>query len=198
MKNLLIAIFMILFGTGVNAKEVITIESKSSVKLNYEQFKSNVVEIKNKSMQTFDVRVQDAATEEWVKGFGLNAQGKAVVDVAPTHDLVLTNNSKKDITVVLEFKKRVEEQARENVAGQYITFTLHNSSSKSIPLVIPTVMNPNLSPFSNSGVKLQVGQKIFYKKNGKKKLLLVVDESIAEGEKVDVAALIASLEQKQQ
>ncbi len=46
--------------------------------------------------------------------------------------------------------------------------TFHNGSLKSIPLQIPSVMNPNLSPLSDSGVDLEVGQKVFYFPNGKK------------------------------
>jgi hypothetical protein len=55
-------------------------------------------------------------------------------------------------------------------------------------------MNPKLSPISNSGVSLKMGQKIYYKKRGKKKLLLIVDDKIKAGDKIDVAKLIADLE----
>jgi hypothetical protein len=56
--------------------------------------------------------------------------------------------------------------------------TFHNGSLKSIPLNIPGVMNPNLFPISDSGVTLEVGQKVFYfpnGKKGKKELLFEVD-----------------------
>jgi len=72
----------------------------------------------------------------------------------------------------------------------YVKFTLRNNSMKSIPLVIPRVMNPNLSPQSNSGVTLKLGQKIFFKKGRKKYVLLVVDETLKEGMVLDVAKLI--------
>jgi hypothetical protein len=58
--------------------------------------------------------------------------------------------------------------------------TFHNGSLKSIPLNIPGVMNPNLSPISDSGVTLEVGQKVFYfpnGKKGKKELLFEVDNT---------------------
>lgn len=68
-------------------------------------------------------------------------------------------------------------------SAKYVDFTLRNESAKSIPLIIPNVMNPNLSPMSNSGVKLQVGQEVYFfpkgkKPLGKKEILLVVDESL--------------------
>ena len=62
--------------------------------------------------------------------------------------------------------------------SQTIPMTFHNGSLKSIPLNIPGVMNPNLFPISDSGVTLEVGQKVFYfpnGKKGKKELLFEVD-----------------------
>lgn len=56
-----------------------------------------------------------------------------------------------------------------NVKAQNIPMTFHNGSFSYIPLVIPGVMNPNLSPKSNSGVSLDVGQKVYFFPNGKKK-----------------------------
>ena len=56
-----------------------------------------------------------------------------------------------------------------NLNAQNIPMTFHNGSFKSIPLFIPGVMNPNLNPYSNSGVGLDVGQKIYFFTDGKKK-----------------------------
>jgi hypothetical protein len=67
-----------------------------------------------------------------------------------------------------------------NGSAQAIPMTFHNGSLKSIPLHIPGVMNPNLSPLSNSGIELEPGQKIFYfpnGKKGKKELLFEVDNT---------------------
>ena len=76
-----------------------------------------------------------------------------------------------------------------------VPFTLRNNSLKSIPLIIPGVMNPNLSPMSNSGVDLKVGQEIFFKYKGKKTLLLTVTEEL-KNTKVDVSKLIAQKEKE--
>ena len=54
-------------------------------------------------------------------------------------------------------------------------------------------MNPNLSPQSNSGVRLKVGQEIKYKKGGRAHLLLVVDDSIKEGDVLLVGERIAQV-----
>ena len=65
-----------------------------------------------------------------------------------------------------------------SVKAQNIPMTFHNGSFHSIPLIIPGVMNPNLSPKSDSGVGLDVGQKVYFFPNGKKKnreLLFIVN-----------------------
>lgn len=74
-----------------------------------------------------------------------------------------------------------------------IPFTFHNSTLQSIPLIIPGVMNPNLSPKSDSGVNLAIGQKVLFKYRGKREVLFVVDESMrGDGtrQRLDVATLI--------
>ena len=70
-----------------------------------------------------------------------------------------------------------------------VPFTLRNNSLKSIYLEIPGVMNPNLSPMSNSGVDLREGQKIYFFDGRRKYLLLEVTADL-EGEKLDVSELI--------
>ena len=72
-----------------------------------------------------------------------------------------------------------------------ISFTLRNASDTSIPLLIPGVMNPNLSPNSDSGVTLKIGQEILYRKNVKSRVLLVVDESIEQGSVIEISQIYA-------
>ena len=187
--------FVILFGFSANAKETVTVKSNSSVTLSYDEFQTCRVQIKNTSATPFDVSVENASSKEWIRGFGLAAKARVFVDVSSEQVLILTNSSEKDIEVVLDFVERKTASAKkDSPRPQSITFTLHNSSAKSIPLVIPSVMNPSLSPFSDSGVRLRMGQKVYYRKRGKRKLLLIVDETIKGGDKIDVAKLIRTLE----
>lgn len=58
------------------------------------------------------------------------------------------------------------------------SFVLKNETLKSIPLVIPGVMNPNLSPMSYSGVTLEEGQEIFFLEDKKRYLLLEVSTDL--------------------
>jgi hypothetical protein len=67
-----------------------------------------------------------------------------------------------------------------HVNAQNISMTFHNGSDKPIYLVIPGVMNPNLSPQSTSGVSLEVGQKVYFFPKGnsrKKEVLFTVDSN---------------------
>lgn len=73
---------------------------------------------------------------------------------------------------------------------QYVSFTLRNETLKSIPLIIPGVMNPNLSPQSNSGVRLKIGQEIKYRKGLKTHVLFIVDGTIEEGVIIKVGKLL--------
>ena len=82
--------------------------------------------------------------------------------------------------------------AHQSVA-QTIQFTFHNGSLKSIPLAIPSVMNPNLNPLSNSGVSLNVGQNVYFYPNGtskKRELLFTVDESFQQDQVLEIDAII--------
>ena len=78
-------------------------------------------------------------------------------------------------------------------ADTSISFTLYNPLLKYIPLVIPGVMNPNLSPLSRSGVTLAVGQQIFIIRDRKRELLYTVPADLAPGTEVNCATLIENL-----
>lgn len=52
-----------------------------------------------------------------------------------------------------------------------------NESAKSIPLIIPTVMNPNLSPNSKSSVIVRYGQEILFKHQYRVHILTVINDN---------------------
>lgn len=84
-------------------------------------------------------------------------------------------------------------QSTSSTYAQSIQFTFHNGSLKSIPLVIPSVMNPNLSPMSNSGIELKIGQNVYFFPNGsskKRALLFTVDESFQQNQVLEIDELI--------
>ena len=178
------------------AKEKVDIPARKSVELTYAEFAMYDVKINNKSGKQVNVSVLNPNTRKQVSGFGLGPMGKAVLYVAEGNILKLKNTSSKDISITLDFVERKPKP----VASSYketVNFTLHNSSLKSIPLIIPGVMKPNLSPMSNSGVSLEMGQKIYYKKGLSRVLVLTVDENIENGDKIDMAKLVKNIEKDQ-
>jgi len=82
-----------------------------------------------------------------------------------------------------------------SIAQKSPLFTLHNTTAKSIKLWIPNYMNPNLSPFSKSGVRLKAGKKIYFKYKGRKKLLLEVTQDL-DGKTLNVNQLIKRRKQE--
>lgn len=68
--------------------------------------------------------------------------------------------------------------------------TFENRSNETISLEIPGVMNPNLSPTSKSGVTLNPGQKVYFKINGRRELLLEVRDE-KDGQVIVVNELVA-------
>jgi hypothetical protein len=193
MKKTFISLIILVAGVQLLAKEKITIPASDAVELTYEQFALYDVQIASRSGDPLDVSVIDPDSREQVSGFGLAARGKVVLYVAEGNVLKLENSSSSDVTVVIDFVDR-EPAIEKTSPAKSVTFTLHNSSSESIPLVIPGVMNPNLSPMSNSGVALEIGQKIYYKQGMKKVLILTVDSSIENGDKIDIAARVEKIE----
>ncbi|MEM6643013.1 MAG: hypothetical protein AAF616_08550 [Bacteroidota bacterium] len=193
MKKAVLIIGILVAAYELMAQEKIVIAPLKSVDLTYTEFAAKDVKLNSKSNKQIDVSVIDPTTKKQVSGFGLAPLGKAKMTVDEGNILRLKNTSAKEVNVVVSFVKR---EARKEVSQSVarIEFTLHNSSLKSIPLVIPDVMNPNLSPMSNSGVSLKVGQKIYYKKGLSKVLILTVDESIKQGDKIDVAKLVKNLD----
>ncbi|MGD1847143.1 MAG: hypothetical protein ACFB10_17270 [Salibacteraceae bacterium] len=193
MKTILLSLALSLIYLSNYAKEVVTIQPNSTFVLDAEKVTTNRIQIRNMSTLPFDVSVRSTISKEWIKGFGMAPKGKATISIDFGQELTLINKTSEAIEVTLHFINAKTPRAEQTNQQPKITFTLHNSTGQSIPLIIPNVMNPNLSPYSNSGVSLAVGQKIYCKTNGKRQLILVVDDTIRQGEKIDVAQLIEAL-----
>lgn len=83
--------------------------------------------------------------------------------------------------------------------AQNINFTFHNGSLKSIPLFIPSVMNPNLNPLSTSGISLAIGQSVYFypDENSKKRaLLFTVDQTFVQNQVLEIDQLIEKRKQE--
>ena len=147
-----------------------------------------IATVKNKSAYPVEVRVMDKANKNKIKGFGLRKFGIAKLTIEKDQRLLIDANraAKVKVTYSLPAPKPVVPKI---ISSKTISFYLINTTNKSIPLRIPGVMNPNLSPNSESKVNLTIGQEIFLNKLGRRKRILVVTTDIKNGQKIDVSQL---------
>ena len=204
MKNLFFLALALLLGSCTAIK----IPAGQSLEIDYPDYENYTVRLNNKTNQGFDVKMVNKTTGEKQGSFGIGRKAKVDVNMQAGNKLVLQNNSTSEKRVSWKVSKTQKKEIKTAVAenttkskkpkntNTVIRFTLANESAKNIPLIIPSVMNPNLSPFSASGVDLQVGQEIFFKVKGKKYLLLSVDDSIQQDSTLDVAALLKKRKQE--
>lgn len=189
MKYFSYLIVLLFFITSCSSgKMSLSIPANQSIELDLPQYEVYSASLKNKSLKEVSVAVLSKENEKQVRGFGLGTKGKAEVMVEQNSKLRLKNNSNSSLKITVDIEPK--DMSVFNRTGDYIKFTLQNTTAKSIPLLIPSVMNPNLSPFSKSGVDLKVGQEILFRANGKRYVLFTVDNSIAQGSMIDVAKLI--------
>lgn len=184
-----VAILMTSIGLLLGQKSSLEIPPQSSLELDYANYEMYQLELKNKMSKGLEIKVLNKKTGAFVRGFGLGPVGKVEVMVESSSKIVFVNTSNK--TAALSVTVKEMDAAKVNKANTgLISFTLVNSSSESIPLIIPNVMNPNLSPNSKSGVDLKIGQELLFRNKGKRYVLLTVDESIEEGQQLDVYELL--------
>ena len=170
-------------------KMVVQVPANDSIEIDYPEYQSYKAVLKNSLLTDVEVKVLNRETGEQISGFGLNNNSKVHVNIVENAKLVLVNDSDKDTKLKMSVKEEKMSISKTDTR-KYIRFTLRNNTAKSIPLIIPTVMNPNLSPFSNSRVDLKVGQKVLFRAKGKKHVLLVISSKIKDGEVLDVAKLL--------
>ena len=188
MKNLIAFLIIFIAASLSSMAKTYTIKPYSSVEIWFDEFDTMDAVIRNLKRVEIEVAVIDTLTDIQKKGFGLNGLGKATLGVERGRVLKLSNKNARAAKVSVTFTPKQEE--KETDWSQYLQLTLRNSSAKSIPLMIPNVMNPNLSPMSNSGVSLKRGQEIYFKYKGKKELLLIIDDSFSNGDKIEMATVI--------
>ena len=183
-------IFTLVLSACSNHQLRIQIPSKEKVVLDYPNYDVFTAGLQNRSLTTLNVKVVSKKTEERVRSFGLGAMASEKVMVEQENQLVLLNDGNQTI----KLRVSITEAARKRTPKKavYKSFTLENKGAKSIPLIIPNVMNPNLSPFSESGVDLKIGQEILFRSGIKKYVLLTVDETIKNGDVLNVGNLLAA------
>lgn len=189
-KTVINSILLVVFALSATAqKSNLEIASNSSLELDYPDYQMYELQLKNNTGAGLDIKVQNKETGEFVRGFGLGPLGKVEVLVEAGSKIVFTNNSTKMGKLSVKLLNTDVQSKTASTEGR-ISFKLINPSSESIPLIIPNVMNPNLSPNSSSGVDLKIGQELLFRNGLKKYVLLTVDENIKNGQEIDVYELL--------
>lgn len=177
------------FGSCGMNRTTVSIPAKQNIVLDYPDYSLYSAQIKNQTFKPIEVKVWSKEDDTTIRGFGLSGLGNAKVMVEKENQLVLVNGGEKNVKIKLKIKAERPKVAE--IASTYVSFILENTSNESIPLWIPNVMNPNLSPNSKSAVELKYGQKIFFRNGMKKHLLLEVDEKLAQKTVIDVVQLLS-------
>lgn len=192
MKHFLFACTVfITLSSCATTDSLVNIPANKNIQINNKGMNSYEATIKNKSFLDLEVAVIDSKTKEKTSGFGLGKKAKVEVIVSDGKTLHISNPTNKSARVKIDHKRMGTNQIfNPKSSNDYVSFTLVNNTAKSIPLIIPTVMNPNLSPFSKSGVDLKFGQKVFFRAKGKRHILLIVNDKIKDGDQIKVGKLL--------
>lgn len=169
-------------------KMVALVDANDELALTYTSYDYHNIQLKNNSSNVVEVGVQSSTSNELLRGFGLGANSQATLMVEKGNKLVLRNSTDNEIEVAIKSSEGTAPKPLNK--NESVNLTFRNNSATSIPLIIPTVMNPNLSPFSNSGITLKMGQEILFKAKGKRYVLFTIDETFEEGEVIQVATLL--------
>jgi len=195
MKRTIVFLFLsISLSYGQNdkvQKSTLLIPPKQVVRIDYPLYQGFMVRLWNKSKFDLGVSARDKKTDSLHKGFGLSKGSTARLTIEKNLYLQLENRFLTPLKVEFTLQKgiAVKKKSTQSLTPQR-AFYLENNTAQTLPLRIPGIMNPNLSPFSRSGVNLANGQKIYLDLNGKRILILTVSDSIAHGDRIDVATLI--------
>jgi hypothetical protein len=195
--NPLLFLLFLFFGTFVQAqtkkqipKSTLVIPPKQIVRIDYPYMKGFSVKLWNKSKFELGVSAREHQSDSLYKGFGIDNNAFATLSVEENQYLQLENRFIAPLKVEYILFKSGSGKKKRTVANRTVAFYLVNSTAQTLPVLIPGIMNPKLTPFSQSGVELPWGQKIFLKTAGEKLLLLTVTDSIPKGARIDVADLI--------
>lgn len=193
MKHILF--LLVLFSSVIHAqgkweKSTLVIPPKQIVQIDYPYFKGFTVKLWNKSKFDVGVSARLHATDSIQKGFGLAKGANATLSVPSDMYLQLENRFLAPQKVEYIVYKTPKGKKKPGELTPQRGFYLVNTTNQSLPLRIPGIMNPNLSPQSKSGVDLPLGQQIFLKMQGKDLLIFTVTDTIPKGAKINVADLI--------
>ena len=154
MKYLLLLQFLLFSFLSFSQSITLYIPPNSSIELDDNNYDLNGLDIfglkiKNKSLSTIGVRVENKITGEFTSGFGLGPLGKEGIVISKGDVVIFSNNTQKSVKLKTTYFIPQEENNFISKETESISFTLNNSSLKSIPLIIPNVIYINSTFLSN-------------------------------------------------
>lgn len=172
-------------------RSTLIIPPKQVVQIDYPFYQGFNVKIWNESKFVLGVSAREKVTDSVCKSFGLEKGKNELLEVNKGMYLQFENRFLAPLKVSYTLRKGStgNKKTTESITPQR-AFYLENNTAQTLPLRIPGVMNPNLTPFSRSGVNLTNGQKVYLDLNGKRLLILTVTDSIPHGARIDLAFLI--------
>ena len=178
------------FGQTSNISEI-SIPPKQIVRIDYPLSKTFKTKIFNKSKFFLGISLLNRENDSLYKNLTIEKGGSRTLIVLNSQYLQFENRYLGSLKVVYTIEKGNQKPNKsvKNLTPQR-AFYLENNTAQKIPLHIPGVMDPNLNPFSRSGVDLKNGQEIYLKINNKKLLILTVTDTIPHGARIDVASLV--------
>tara|TARA_B100000575_G_C23078464_1_gene621243 strand:+ start:56 stop:655 length:600 start_codon:yes stop_codon:yes gene_type:complete len=191
-RNLFIILFtpLLIYSQRIETSKIL-IPPKQIIQINYPLLRNYNLKIWNKSKFDLTISTHNYKTDSIFKKFVMEKGSSTLLRIPNEMYIQFENKYLADLKVEYGFQKgsSIEKNKIKPLTPQR-AFYLENNTAQSIPLRIPGVMNPNLSPFSRSGVNLKNGQKIYLNFKGKNILILNVTDSIKHGDRIDIATLI--------
>ena len=187
MKILVLFALILISPLTAGPHERLNLAAGQEVRLRFSPDQITTVALQTSAQAGVAVRVERVTDRSFVRGFGMSKNSKEKVLVEGDAILVLTNESNSSVELQYQTSEGYIAPAKDSDG---VKLTFHNGSLASIPLIIPGVMNPNLSPLSDSGVSLGYGQKVFFKEKGKQYLLFEIDETFKDGDQLEIQDLI--------
>lgn len=191
-RTLLIILFtpLLIYSQRIETSKIL-IPPKQIIQINYPLLRNYNLKIWNKSKLDLTISTHKKETDSIIKKFVLVKDSSALLSISNEMYIQFENKYLANIKVEYSFQNgtSIKKNKIKSLTPQR-AFYLENNTAQRIPLRIPGIMNPNLNPFSRSGVNLKNGQKIYLDFNGKRILILEVTDSIKHGDRIDIATLI--------
>lgn len=181
---------LLIFSQRIEISKIL-IPPKQIVQINYPLFRYYNLKIWNKSKFDLTISTHNYKNDSIFKKFVMEKGSSALLSISNGMYIQFENKYFANLKVEYTFQNGPSTKKNKiKPLTPQRAFYLENNTAQRIPLRIPGIMNPSLSPFSRSGVNLKNGQKIYLDFNGKNILILNVTDSIKHGDRIDVGNLI--------